>query len=154
MGAFSGLIQVNGRRWNARLPGGAFANAQLDWPGDFPGFPYISEEQTVLVDRVRLVLSTVALPATARRPRLILLDQNGNKAVEWQSGQTVPNATVSGIVHWSKGGVADAITGGVLRSMLPSGLVLQSGWSLYVDWTGGSASDTIDELVIGGDFLD
>ncbi len=148
--AFLGNVQVNGRRWNARSGGGL--SALLQWPGDFPGST-VDPAQTLNVDRVRLIMSTSAVVGN-RRPRLILLDQNGNKAIEWHTAVTVPANTVAGIVHWTRSGFADAITGGVLRVVLPGGLFLQENWSFQVDWIAADAGDSIDEVTIGGEFVD
>jgi len=145
---------VHGDRWAARQ-GGSGQLASFAYPEDFPGYPANpapGTDQVVLVDWIKMVVST-SITAANRRPRLKVIDENGQKQIEWHSGVTLPALTNSGIVHFSSNpGGQDVITGGVLRMELPSGVLMMTGWHLELDLIGVQAGDSIDEVCFGGRF--
>lgn len=148
-------VKQTGPRWTARNGAGGVQSVSLEYPGDFTNTP--GETQVVGIDSIKFVFTTVGALLTTRRPFLRLIDNQGNRMLDW-----LPNLTILGGVnaqnyHFSQGGFADTNVGGgaQMRCMLPSGLwLLQdgAGWHLDIEISGVQAGDSIDEVIIMGRF--
>lgn len=149
------LFETHGNRWSARQGSGPDTDIFFYWPNDFPGYPANptgNTDQVVLVDRIKLVMTTVVNIAN-RRPRLRLINAAGNKVIEWHAGVTTGTGVAGAIYQFTQSGVfTDLLVGGVARTHLPTGIIMMAGWALELDIIGLVAGDSIDEVAIGGSF--